>query len=137
MARGLLGQAQSSLESAREATKDGHWAYAVRTSQDASELALKALLLSAGTDPPKTHDLSVALRYNQERLRSLGLEPREIDEMARTAGNLAEDRSKSLYGDEKQDVPAARIYDRGDAEGALRAAENVCDRCRGVVENKL
>lgn len=133
MAKGLLDQAQSSLESARKASEDGNWAFAVRTSQDASELSLKALLLATGEEPPKVHDLGSALRRNKDRLQHLGLNGHEVDSMAKTARDLAEDRSKSLYGDERHDVPASEIYEGRDAENALRAASEIHARCREVV----
>jgi len=130
MARGLMQQAQSSLESARQAARDGHWAYAVRTAQDATELSLKALLLTAGTDPPKVHDLGGALRHNRARLGHLGLDDAVVEDLATAAGSLSEDRSKALYGDEKHGVPATDIYKEGDARDALRAAEKVVTHCR-------
>ncbi len=137
MAKGLLDQARSSLQSARQASKDGNWAYAIRTSQDASELSIKALLLTAGDDPPKVHDLASTLKKYRNDLGQLGFSEDEVDEMAKTASSLAEDRSKALYGDEKRDVPAGKIYERKDAEKAHRAAERVYDRCREVVEKRL
>ncbi len=129
MAKGLFEQAKSSLQAARQAVRDGHWAYAVRTSQDASELSLKALLLSAGVEPPKRHDLGGALRKNEDRLRRLGLGADEVESLARTAGSLAEDRSKALYGDERHKVPASRLYEEKDARDALKAAQRVHSRC--------
>jgi HEPN domain-containing protein len=129
MAKGLFEQARSSLQAARQALRDGHWAYAVRTSQDASELFLKALLLSAGAEPPKSHDLGGTLRKNEDRLRRLGLGSDEVESLARTAGSLAEDRSKALYGDERRKVPASRLYKEKDAHDALKAAQRVHSRC--------
>jgi len=137
MAKGLLDQARSSLESAKRASEDGNWAYAVRTSQDASELSVKALLLTTGDEPPKVHDLAGALKQHRDKLGQLGLGKHEVDEMAKTASSLAEDRSKALYGDEKRDIPANKIYEKKDAVETYRAAERVCDRCREVVEKKL
>jgi len=130
MARGLMDQARSSLESARQAATDGHWAYAVRTAQDSTELSLKALLLSAGTDPPKVHDLGQALRHNHHRLAEAGLEPGAVEEMAILAGSLSEDRSKAMYGDEERGVPPTELYKEEDARNALEAAEDVFRRCR-------
>ncbi len=137
MARGLLEQARSSLESAKKAMEDGHWAFAVRSSQDATELSLKALLLTAGHEPPKVHDLGGAIRKNEHRLRELGLAENDIDALAKTAGSLAEDRSKSLYGDEKRGVPATELYRRDDASAALRAASDVHARCKEIVTRQL
>jgi hypothetical protein len=137
MAKGLFQQAQSSIESARQALRDGHWAYAVRTSQDASELSLKALLLSAGTDPPKVHNLSHALKENKDRLGKMGFRGGEVEEMAKMAAGLAENRSKALYGDEKRDIPASKLYEQDDADSALRAAEDVHQRCRDAAEKRF
>ncbi|MEW6031367.1 MAG: HEPN domain-containing protein [Bacillota bacterium] len=133
MARGLYQQAQSSIESARQALRDGHWAYAVRTSQDASELSLKALLLTAGSDPPKAHDLEGTLKRQRDRLRVLGLAPAEVDAMAEAAGRLADDRSRALYGDERRDIPPSKLYNQGEASRALEAAERIHRRCGEVM----
>lgn len=137
MARGLFEQAQSSIESARQALRDGHWAYSVRTSQDASELSLKALLFSAGTDPPKVHDLSRALEENTERLTGMGLSDEELNRMADMAADLARDRSRALYGDEKRDIPAQKLYEQEDADSALRAAEDIHRQCREAAAKRL
>lgn len=137
MAKGLLEQAQSSLESAKKANEDGHYAYAVRTSQDASELSLKALLIVAGDDPPKVHDLAGALKKQRDRLGQMGLDDGDVDHMAQTASDLAEDRCKALYGDEKNDIPANDLYKSEDADACYRAAEQILTRCRGIVEKRL
>lgn len=129
MADGLMEQARSSLEGAKKAAQDGHWAYAVRTSQDASELCIKALLIRAGTEPPRVHDLAHALHEHRDRLTKLGLDRDEVDHMAKVAADLAEDRSKALYGDEKHDIPANQIYGEKDAHHALRAAEYITRAC--------
>ncbi len=134
MAKGLLRQAEASLASARQATEDGNWAFAVRTSQDASELSLKALLLTAGEEPPKIHDLGGVLEKSKGRLGELGLDPGEVAHLAETAHSLAEDRLKALYGDEERDIPASRIYQASDAREAVEAAEKVHEECRRIVE---
>jgi HEPN domain-containing protein len=137
MAKGLLRQAESSLESAKRAADDGNWAFAVRTSQDASELSIKALLLATGDEPPKVHDLGKALHENRDDLQKLGLDGSEVHKMARMARSLAEDRSKSLYGDEKKDIPATKLYEQQDARDAYTAASDIYSKCRGVVEQEF
>ncbi len=134
MARGLLDQAKSSLESAKKAAQDGNWAYAVRTAQDASELSIKALLLTTGNEPPKVHDLAGALKKHRDKLGQLGLGDDEVSHMAKTASSLAEDRSKALYGDEKRDIPANKIYEEKDADDTYQAAGRVFSQCSEVVE---
>jgi len=134
MAKGLLRQALSSLETARKASLDSHWAFAVRTSQDASELSLKALLLTTGHEPPKVHDLAEVLKERRGELSHLGLAREEVEAMARAAADLAEDRDRSLYGDEKRQIPPTDLYGREDAARALRAAEDIHDRCKKTVE---
>jgi len=137
MAKGFIKQARSSLEAARQAAREGHWAYAVRTSQEASELALKALLLTSGTEPPKVHDLGETLRQRHKSLAGLGLTREEVEEMARMAEDLARERSEALYGDEHRKVPAFKMYERPEAEQALSAADRIHERCREVVERHL
>jgi HEPN domain-containing protein len=137
MAKGLLRQALSSLESARKASQDQHWAFAVRSCQDVSELSLKALLLSTDHEPPKTHNLAEALKGHRGDLSQVGLRSDQVDEMARAASELAEDRGRSLYGDEKRQIPPTALYDRADAKRALDAAEGIHRCCREVVGRNL
>lgn len=136
MAEGLLQQALSSLESARKASRDSHWAFAVRSSQDASELSIKALLLTAGDDPPKIHDLGHVLRQEKDDLAELGLSESEVHRLADSARDLAQDRSKSLYGDEENDIPATDLFDKNDAARAVQTAELIHRRCRQVIEHE-
>ena len=68
MARSFLRRAATVLREAERLSGDGAWNLAVRRCQEAVELALKGVLRAAGTEIPKIHDVSGALRRNIDRL---------------------------------------------------------------------
>jgi len=53
MARNYLRQAQARTQTAETAVSQGNYAYAVRQSQEAVELSLKAALRLIGIEPPR------------------------------------------------------------------------------------
>ncbi len=53
-----------------EACENGDYPYAVRTAQESVELSLKSLLIFAGIDPPKWHDVGAILF--EQAARSIG-----------------------------------------------------------------
>ena len=57
LARGLWRKAESRYRTVHEAIRQEDFAYAIRSAQECVELCLKALLISAGVDPPKWHDV--------------------------------------------------------------------------------
>jgi len=61
IAAGYLSQAEAGLRTARIALKGKNFAYAIRQSQEAVELGLKAALLHAAIDVPRVHDVGPVL----------------------------------------------------------------------------
>lgn len=92
------------------------WADVVRESQEAIELALKALLRSHGIDFPRIHDVSKILEAERGRM------PNEIDipKLASISKELRRDREIAFYGSE--DLTPSDFYDITDAERALEYA---------------
>lgn len=70
MARASVKQALERVETVRRALDEGHYAYAVRQSQEAVELLLKAALRLAGVEPPKWHDVGPVLRFEDSTRRT-------------------------------------------------------------------
>ncbi|MCI0586069.1 MAG: HEPN domain-containing protein [Planctomycetes bacterium] len=103
-------------------------AYAVRSAQEAVELALKALLLQGGIDPPKWHDVGEALR--KEAARFPFLSAAEVEEIASTSRDLRAQRERSMYGDEELELPPGSLFSDKDARSASRAAKRVHDLVR-------
>ena len=106
-----------------EAFQNEDYAYTIRTAQECVELCLKALLISAGIDPPKWHDVGGILQDHASRFPSMG--KKVIEEMAFISRNLRGDREKSMYGDDVLHLPPDRLYSKFDAETAKTWAEKV------------
>ncbi len=101
------------------------WADVVRESQEIVELALKALLRTAGIDPPRIHDVSGVLLAERERLPE-SLSP-HLQGLAEISRQLRRDRELAFYGAE--DLTPSGFYTRDDAvqarDGARRTVELV------------
>ena len=71
MAVGLLHQAERRQKSAKVALEEADFAYVVRQCQEGVELALKVLLIYAGIDFPKWHDVGPILIREKDSLKFL------------------------------------------------------------------
>ena len=92
------------------------WPDVVRESQEAVELALKALLRACDVEPPRIHDVSEVLLAEKERLPGSARE--HVERLAGISRDLRRDRELAFYGAE--DLTPSRFYSRDDA---LRARE--------------
>jgi len=102
------------------------WADVVRESQEIVELALKALLRSAGIDPPRIHDVSDVLEAEAQRLpeRLHG----ELTTLKRISRELRRDRELAFYGAE--DLTPSGFYTREDGEKARADAQRTVELVR-------
>jgi len=123
MARSYIRQAEERIHHAREALQRGNYPYVVRQCQEAVELSLKAALRLVGVEPPKWHDVGPILRKEAHRFPQWF--QAEIPRLARISRMLRREREPSMYGDEESGLPPDALYDREDAEEALRLAEEV------------
>ena len=128
MSEGLLRQAIARRKMITIALEDGNFAYAVRLSQECVELALKALLIATGIDPPKWHDVGKVLRDNVAKLPSSVREM--VNEISDASAKLRADRERSMYGDDALGLPPDRIYSESEAKRALAWSEMVLSTCR-------
>jgi HEPN domain-containing protein len=87
------------------------YADVVRESQELVELCLKAILRSAGIEPPRLHDLSDVLLEHVSRFPK----PFEghVKKMAKISHTLRRDRELSFYGSE--DLTPSEFYSQADA----------------------
>ena len=92
----------------------GSWADVVRESQEAVELALKALLRASQIEVPRVHDVSPVLA-DQGDLLPETIRP-HIDRLAEVSRSLRRDRELAFYGSE--DLTPSDFYRRSDAEKA-------------------
>jgi HEPN domain-containing protein len=123
LAAGLFRQATARLSVARMVLAEGNNAYCIRSCQEAVELALKAMLIREGIDPPKWHDVGRIVRDHRERLPALT--DHDVDEMCFISSKLRADRERSMYGDEETSLSPEELYSRHDAEVSLEWAEKV------------
>lgn len=130
-AEGLLAEAEIRLAAIEMALGRSAWAYAVRQSQEAVELSLKALLRHLGMEPPKWHDMASVLEAEKDRLPS-GVRA-EIEFLSRASRDLNAQRIPSMYGDEEMDLPASALFDEADARGAGEMARTVL----GIVRKEI
>ena len=108
------------------------WADVVRESQEAVELALKALLLAHGIEAPRIPDVSDILVAESARLPE-ALRP-DIERMARISRQLRRDRELAFYGSE--DLTPSDFYKQGDASEARDGAQFTVERVSAFVSPK-
>jgi HEPN domain-containing protein len=95
------------------------WADVVRESQEAIELALKAMLRSHGIEVPRVHDVSKIIEDHAKRLpKAL-----ELPKLAAISKELRRDREIAFYGSE--DLTPSEFYNKSDAKKALDYARYV------------
>lgn len=66
MAKSYLRQAEERIRHAEEVMETGNYAYTIRQSQEAVELALKGVLRLVAIEPPKWHDVGLILKKHRE-----------------------------------------------------------------------
>ncbi|GBC74919.1 hypothetical protein HRbin06_00227 [archaeon HR06] len=127
-----MRQAEERIKHAKEALKDGNYAYVIRQSQEAVELSLKASLRFIGIEPPKWQDVGPILVQNSERF------PNWFKDkiLASISRRLRREREPSMYGDEETGLPPEQLYSLEDAKEALDYAEEVYSLCRKLTENR-
>ena len=126
LARDYVRRAEVRLR-ALDVLMDGEsWADVVRESQEVVELALKALLRSAGIDPPRIHDVGDVLIAERSRLPA-PIVP-QVERLAEASRTLRRDRELAFYGAE--DFTPSAFYKREDAHTAREAARTVVKAVR-------
>lgn len=123
LARDYIRRASVRLRALDVLFEHASWPDVVRESQEVVELALKALLRSAGVEPPRIHDVASVLRSERDRLPG-ALVP-HVDELADASHELRRDRELAFYGAE--DLTPSEFYGREDAERAREAARRTVE----------
>lgn len=132
MARSYFRQAKERVKHAREALETGNYAYTIRQSQEAVELALKGVLRLLAIEPPKWHDVGPILKRHRDKFPEWFRS--RIDELASMSRKLRREREASMYGDEETGTPPDQLYSRADAEEALSYAETTLSLCVRLLE---
>lgn len=132
MAEAYLRQASARVKDAREALNDGLHAYALRLSQEAVELSLKAALKLVAIEYPKKHDVSDVVVDVKDRFPEWF--KREVHVIADISRKLAAKREVCMYGD---DVALVSPDEAVSAEESLKSvsdAEKVCELCKRLLD---
>ena len=124
-------RARAILEEARRHQAQGVWNLTVRRAQEVVEIALKGVLLWAGVEVPRIHDVGPVLRANASRFPTEFSQ--HISRLVSISRALAVERERSFYGDELSGLPPEELYDRQDAQEALDRAGFVLDTCQRLV----
>jgi HEPN domain-containing protein len=97
-----------------DAYKNEWWNIVIRRAQETVELSLKAILKILGIEYSKVHDVAPIF---VESLRKRGIDLAEFEEIKKISAKLSEERAPSFYEE--------KIYDKIDAEAALKGAKNI------------
>ncbi len=130
MAADYLARALGCLGEARAALRRKDAPATIRRSQEALELAVKALLRALAIEYPRAHDVSDALLEHRGRLpRALKA---KVEELARLVADLASIRGPAFYGYEREGIPASRAFKLEHAQevyGQVRVFVKLIERC--------
>ena len=117
MARDYAFRARRCLKEAELAISEGDFPGTVRRSQEALELATKAMLRNLAVEYPREHDVGGALPVVASRLPNYLRE--RVPELRRLLEELAGARGPALYGYEREGVPPTKAFDEGYARGVF------------------
>lgn len=127
MAQDYAQSAQWSLKEAENALTGGNSAICVRRSQEALELAAKAVLRRLAIEYPREHDVSEALETAAQRLPDY-LKTR-VDEIKVMLVELARVRGPAFYGYEAEGIPASQAFTREYAAETLARTKPLVELC--------
>ena len=131
LAENYLSDAESILDEAESARVKGLHHRAIRRSQEAFELALKAVLRAVGIEYPKEHEVSDALRDNITKFPDWFRE--KVPYLETGSSWLSERRGASMYGDEISGKPASQLFTPADSQKALGYAREAVEVTRKLL----
>ncbi len=131
MAESYLMEGEIRLKTARSALEDGHFAYAVRQSQESVEMALKGALRYVGIEPPKWHDVGIILRKEVQKFPEWFTV--NLDRLTLISRELRREREPSMYGDSDLNLPPQELYTEFDAQEAIKKADFVMGLCKRLI----
>lgn len=128
MARDYASRSKWCLGEARTALDGENYPICIRRSQEALELATKAVLRYFGLEYPREHDVGEALPEIEGKLP--GYVKEKVPELRGLLTELASIRGPAFYGYEREGIPASKAF------GAERARE-VYEKVKVMVETCL
>lgn len=132
MAEAYLRQASARVKDAKEALNNGLHAYALRLSQEAVELSLKAALKLVAIEYPKKHDVSDVLIEVKDRFPEWFRN--EAQAIADISKKLAAKREICMYGDEEATISPDEAVSIEEASKAVNDSEKVYELCKRLLD---
>jgi len=132
IARDDLAQVEARLDALRLFLDRGRYDDVVREAHEAMAILIKGALRFVGIDPPRRHDPAPVMIEHLDRFppawRARADEIREMSE------RLFGERGHAFYGDEADLVPPSELFQRADAEEALRSVEQLLALYRDLLD---
>ncbi len=129
LALAYVAKAQARLKALTVLHQEGDYSDVVREAQEIVELATKAILLAAGIDPPKWHDVGGLLVEYRAGLPE-SVRP-HAERLAAVSRRLRKERELAFYGD--VDFIPTEAYTEEEAREAMDEAAWVVEvACAGV-----
>ena len=132
MGRRFIEEAGSRVELVRLVVERERWATVVREAQECVELFLKGALRIVAVEPTRTHDVAELLR--REAARFPDWFRTDVERLASISTEMAGDRGIAFCGDERQSLGPQDLFDRQDAERAVRDLDYVADLCARLLD---
>lgn len=127
MARDYANRAERIMDEAENALSNGDAAISVRRTQEALELAAKAVLRRLAIEYPREHDVSEALEAVSQRLPDY-LKTR-VDEIKVMLVELTKVRGPAFYGYEAEGIPASQAFTKEYAAETLGKTKPLVELC--------
>jgi HEPN domain-containing protein len=135
MAENYVRRATRYLDEAKRALKDMDFPTTVRRSQEALELAVKAVLRYLAVEYPREHDVGEALPFVADKLPEYLRE--KIPQLRRLLTKLAEDRGPAFYGNEIRGIPPNQLFGEEYARRVYSEVEEMLKLCTKFLEKIL
>jgi len=127
MAQDYAERARWVLREAENAFSSGNNAICVRRSQEALELATKAMLRRLAIEYPREHDIGEAVEAVAERLPDLVRA--RIPDIKALLSELARVRGPAVYGYETEGIPASEAFTKQYAADILEKTRDLVELC--------
>ncbi|MBS7622717.1 HEPN domain-containing protein [Candidatus Bathyarchaeota archaeon] len=133
MAADSIYRANRCIREAENAFSESDFAGAVRRSQEALELAVKAVLRAMAVEYPHEHDVGEALDVIVDRLpQSLRIRVPKIKELLT---ELSRVRGPALYGYEREGIPASRAFSKEYSQRAYSEVKVLVKGCSSFIDS--
>jgi len=121
ISRDYLPKVEARLEALQLYLSRNRYDDVVREAHEAIELLLKGALRFIGVDPPRRHDPAPVLLRHLDRFPAVWRT--EAPEICAASERLFAERGHAFYGDEDDLVPPSELFERPEAEEAIKTVE--------------